>query len=311
MIYRLPLDGDAVGAVAAEGIPADQFAFDSRDGRLRALLSRPAPECGAYDDPAPLVLLDLPLAAFGKEVRHVAASAYTPLPAIDAGQIENRFIGDWLVYGGRRGWASEPEEGREAPPFVAVPLARPKAAIRLALPHNAVRVDRIGADAVVSGYRGAEGLSLSYVSLARGRPAVTATATLPGRFENEGRSHAFNAWQRPDGSGLIAFPTSISLARSHRIWSDSESSDLSFVAVSPAKTLVAAGELAARTGRAARGYRCDVSCIDWYGNSRPIFTGGRIFGLLGTELVEGRMAGSRVRELARLDLTGRPDAGRP
>jgi hypothetical protein len=312
MIYRLPLDGSMIGAVAAEGIPADQFAFDSRDGRLRALLSQPAPECGAYGDPAPLALLDLPLAAFGKTVRHVAASAYTPLPAIGAGQIENRFIGDWLVYGGRRGWASEPDEGHQAPPpFVAVPLARPKAAIRLAIPHNAVRVDRIGADAVVSGYSGAEGLSLSYVSLARGRPAVAATATLPGRFESEGRSHAFNAWQRPDGSGLIAFPTSTSITRSNRDWSNSESSDLSFVALSPAKALAAAGELAARTGQAARGYRCDVSCFDWYGNSRPVFTGGRIFALLGTELVEGRMDGGRIRELTRLDLTGRPEAGRP
>ena len=267
------------------------------------------PGCGAYGDPAPLALLDLPLAAFGKAVRHASASAYTPLPAIGAGRIENRFIGDWLVYGGRRGWASEPEEGGEAPPLVAVPLARPKAAIRLALPHNAVRVDRIGTDAVVSGYGGADGISLSYVRLEPGRPAVTATATLAGRFESEGRSHAFNAWRRPDGSGLIAFPTSSSIARSHRRWSDSESSDLSFVAVSTAGTLASAGELAARAGRAERGYRCDVSCLDWYGNSRPVFTLGRIFGLLGTELVEGRMAGGRVRELARLDLTGRPARG--
>jgi hypothetical protein len=307
MIYRLPLDGGAIGAVAAEGIPADQFAFDSRGGRLRALLSRPAPDCAAYGDPAPLALLDLPLAAFGREVRHASASAYTPLPAIGAGQIENRFIGDWLVYGGRRGWTSEPEEGRP-PPFVAVPLARPKAAVRLAIPHNAVRVDRIGGDAVVSGYGGIDGISLSYVSLAGGRPALSSTATLAGRFESEGRSHAFNAWQRPDGSGLIAFPTSKSIARSHRSWSDSESSDLSFVAVSPARTLAAAGELAARAGRAG-GYKCDVSCLDWYGNSRPIFTGGRIFALLGTELVEGRMEGGRIHELARLDLTGRPAPG--
>ncbi|HEU0135242.1 MAG TPA: beta-propeller domain-containing protein, partial [Allosphingosinicella sp.] len=34
MLYRLPLDGGAIGAVAAEGVPADQFAFDSRGGRF-------------------------------------------------------------------------------------------------------------------------------------------------------------------------------------------------------------------------------------------------------------------------------------
>jgi hypothetical protein len=54
-----------------------------------------------------------------------------------------------------------------------------------------------------------------------------------------------------------------------------------------------------------------VSCIDWYGNSRPIFTGGRIFALLGTELVEGRIERGRIAELARLDLTGSPRGHSP
>jgi hypothetical protein len=38
-LYRLPLDGGPVGAVAVDGTPADQFAFDSKAGRFRALLS--------------------------------------------------------------------------------------------------------------------------------------------------------------------------------------------------------------------------------------------------------------------------------
>jgi hypothetical protein len=38
------------------------------------------------------------------------------------------------------------------------------------------------------------------------------------------------------------------------------------------------------------GYECEVSCVDWYGNSRPIFTDGRIFALSGSELIEGRIA---------------------
>jgi hypothetical protein len=49
--------------------------------------------------------------------------------------------------------------------------------------------------------------------------------------------------------------------------------------------------------------------VDWYGNSRAIFTGGRIFALMGTELVEGRMAAGRIGELGRLDLTA-PVPGR-
>ena len=39
-----------------------------------------------------------------------------------------------------------------------------------------------------------------------------------------------------------------------------------------------------------------MSCVDWYGNARPIFLGGRVFALLGYELVEGRLSGSGPRE---------------
>jgi hypothetical protein len=52
------------------------------------------------------------------------------------------------------------------------------------------------------------------------------------------------------------------------------------------------------------GYTCEVSCIDWYGNSRPIFTGGRVFALTGTELVEGRLERGRIREIGRLSIAG-------
>ncbi len=64
------------------------------------------------------------------------------------------------------------------------------------------------------------------------------------------------------------------------------------------------GELAARAG----GFRdddCKASCVDWYGNSRPVFIAGRILGLLGYEIVEGRISGGRLREVRRVDFTPR------
>jgi hypothetical protein len=313
MLYRLPLDGGPVGAVAVDGVPADQFAFDSRDGRFRALLARAPAGCTKPGAARLLALLDIPLAAFDDNIRHVAGRGYAELPPIAAGELENRFIGQWLVYGGRTGASDSPLSGDAAPTgstLVAVPLARPGDAVRLALPHNALRIERAGSDAVVTGYRDSRGLSLSYISLAGARPRLAATFLLPQRFESEGRSHAFNAWIRRDGSGLIGLPTTLRTARAGRGWSDSASSELSFIAVGTDKTLSHAGQLAPRprpTGWNARGgYRCEVSCIDWYGNSRPIFTGGRIFALMGTDLVEGRMAGGRIGEVGRLDLTRVP-----
>jgi len=40
--------------------------------------------------------------------------------------------------------------------------------------------------------------------------------------------------------------------------------------------------------------------VDWYGNARPLFLRGRIFGLLGYEIVEGRFAGDRLDEGGRV-----------
>ncbi len=53
-------------------------------------------------------------------------------------------------------------------------------------------------------------------------------------------------------------------------------------------------------------YHCEVSCIDWYGNTRAIFTGGRIFALSGTEMIEGGVSGDRIGERRRLNLSAPP-----
>jgi len=57
----------------------------------------------------------------------------------------------------------------------------------------------------------------------------------------------------------------------------------------------ALGRLEARSGR-VRDDACKASCVDWYGNARPIFLGERVFALLGYELVEGRLAGRASAE---------------
>ena len=34
---------------------------------------------------------------------------------------------------------------------------------------------------------------------------------------------------------------------------------------------------------------CRASCVDWYGNSRPLFIRNRVFALMGYEIVEGQL----------------------
>jgi hypothetical protein len=52
---------------------------------------------------------------------------------------------------------------------------------------------------------------------------------------------------------------------------------------------------------------CRASCVDWYGNSRPLFIGSRVFALMGYELVEGAVEtfgrSAHIRELRRVSFS--------
>jgi hypothetical protein len=60
------------------------------------------------------------------------------------------------------------------------------------------------------------------------------------------------------------------------------------------------GELTAQSERAVDD-ACRASCVDWYGNSRPLFIRGRIIAMLGYELVEGTMKNGRMQETRRVN----------
>ena len=45
---------------------------------------------------------------------------------------------------------------------------------------------------------------------------------------------------------------------------------------------------------------CEISCDDWYGNTRPFFIGNRIFALSGFELIEVKIEGQELYELDRI-----------
>jgi hypothetical protein len=45
---------------------------------------------------------------------------------------------------------------------------------------------------------------------------------------------------------------------------------------------------------------CKASCVDWYGNARPLFIQDRIFALLGYEIVEGRIGLGQIAAVRRV-----------
>jgi hypothetical protein len=319
IVFRLSLTGGDPGVSGAAGVPFDQLGLDASRGRFRALVAWPALRC-EHKKGLPLTYLNTSEAAFGRRLRPLPDSAFTPMPDIGANMVENRFTDSHLVFGGRTQsswWSDEPEGegligGGEA---VVVPIDRPDAATTVRLPHRVWRAERVGDNVLLTGYSDRQGLDMSVIDLRGAAPQLSSTLQLEGRFESEGRSHAFNSLIGEDGSGLLGLPTVVRVGDSDRYMWRSTASDLSFLALDAQGQLQPLGALEARSENGNEWgyeevepddpsvYSCQVSCVDWYGNSRPLFTGGRVFGLTATELVEGRVSRGRIGEVQRIDLT--------
>lgn len=299
-VFEIPLNGDAPGALRTQGLPRNQFSFSAGAEELRVLVEQ---DCSGH-----LTLLQVPLAQFSDTPTRAAEEAYTVLPdqAGERSRLENRFTDTHLVYGWRSRYGGTVPTGgqtREVEPLVVVPLAAPTAATEIAPPHEVIRLERVGPnDIVATGYRDARGLQVSVIDL-DGPPRLATTLLLAGRFETEGRSHAFNSSVDAGGDGLIGLPTAQRRGSSERQPWESQDSDVSFLTLADGERLDLAGHLRATPNGVDRNYTCEVSCVDWYGNARPIFTDGRVFALTGSELVEGAVVNGALSELRRVNLT--------
>jgi len=327
LLYRLPISLAPPTVTGTRGTPPDQFALQAGGGRFHALLQWDRNDCRReYDDPPSLVYLAMPLAALSNRLAEQPRSAYTPLPSTGSNWTVDRFTDHYLVYGGlnqyRRGLPEiDPDDYRDDPeglararariailPAYVVPIDRPQGVRPIAVRHTVIRAEQVGNDIVLTGYRDRGGLIVSLIDL-DGPPRLASQTRLDGRYESEGRSHAFNSLVEPDGGGLMGLPTVPRVEESSRYWWRSRASDLSYLEFDAEGAVSRLGELERRFEYApddsesgVPGYACEVSCIDWYGNSRPIFTDGRIFGLSGTELIEGRVEQGRIREIQRLNI---------
>ncbi|HEY5712814.1 MAG TPA: beta-propeller domain-containing protein [Allosphingosinicella sp.] len=316
-LMRIPVGGGPPSVLGMRGAVFDQFSLQVREGEFRALINWVSDNCVELPEdrqvPINFTLFRAPLAAFSSTFRNADDTAYTPLPSIGANlgdRIIDRFTDHHVVYGrlGQARWWRDDDAPRPTE-LVAVRVERPGEARRLSLPHNVIRAETAGENVVLTGYRPTGGLNVSVIDLS-GLPRVGATLTLDSRIETEGRSHAFNSLVAADGSGLLGLPT---VARSIRedntrpVWR-SRASDMSFLVMDRDGALSDAGLLSRSIDYSddnrggVPGYQCEVSCVDWYGNSRPIFTDGRTFALNGAELIEGRLEDGRIREVQRLNI---------
>jgi len=175
---------------------------------------------------------------------------------------------------------------------------------QLELPHGVDRIEPMGTGAIVIG---TDGKDLHFTSLRLDRhltslgldlqAEIVSRYTRKDASQGELRSHGF--FYKPDGenSGTIGLPINRPAKPGYSHLFESSASilflwnwELKFRAL---------GELDSQPDKALDDH-CRASCVDWYGNARPLFLRGRVFALLGYELVEGKVGDYGMSELRRV-----------
>jgi len=296
-IFRIPLDGSAPSALKVAGSPIDQFSFlEGADGVLNVLVRSNGRGDGMWAaevNSGDLALLRAPLASFSDGRDSAPADAYRPLPRADGYALQSRYIGSYLLYGAGTGWR-RPQQTTESLAYAV----RYADGVIFALPlvHAVDRIEALGPHAVVVG---SDGRDLHFTSVRLGRaPVTTQRYTRKDAAQGETRSHGF--FYKPDTEydGLLGLPI-IGAADPASRQLRKESAALLYLR-NQGLSLSELGTLDARPGAAERNDGCRASCVDWYGNSRPLFLRGRVFALMGYEIVEGRVDAKRITETRRV-----------
>jgi hypothetical protein len=303
-VYRLPLTGGRPQAMRVSGAPLDQFSFreDPERGRLDVVVQSDEGVDAMWSRSrreGSVALLSLPLDRFGDGSSAARRADYRELPEVESTgwRRENRFVGRWLLYAvGDNG-----EYGAETGGVLMAARVDRDETRTFRLSSAPSRIEVMGDDALIVS-DGPRGPTMTAVEL-DARARLGAMYAVPGVGEAEGRSHGF--FYRPDGpggaTGMFGLPIR-KLPRDRRYSETGGGLEMMFLR-REASGFQPLGALETRLTDAND--HCLTSCVDWYGQSRPIFLRGRVFALMGYELVEGRVEGGRIRELRRVNFMPR------
>lgn len=302
-VFRLPLDGSTPTALKTAGSPVDQFSFlESPDGYLNVLVRAEGQGEGMWageHNYGDLALLRVALDTFSDGTDSAPADNYKPLPKAEGYSLQNRYIGNYLLYGAGNGWW-KPAKGQQPQYAYAVRWGDNSPAQALPLPHAVDRIEALGNDAVVIGPNDKDLYFTSVRLGSRAAPAhqyVQANAT-----QGETRSQGFFYKPESPNDGYIGLPIRGGGQAGYRQLRE-ESAAVLFLH-NQALELSEMGALEAKSaGNGDDG--CRASCVDWYGNSRPLFLHKKVFALMGYELVEGHVEKGRIREVRRISFAPR------
>ncbi len=242
-----------------EGYPTSQMAFSESKGVLRVAVT---------DDESKTKVLHLSLRKFAAHAKQKDVGAV--MISDESGWLsQQRWIGDWYV------------AGREGEGFSVIgynDATRKTQALKVpGMVQKVEAMPGVGALLVVDTDNG---ISLMTGQL-DGALELIPAFDFQGASITEWRTHGFFFQPNKDG-GIFGLPVvNESGGVSDGFWSGAVSS-VSFFGVQKSGLISRIGQISASGSET----QCETSCIDWYGNTRPIFLGSRIFALMGSEIGE-------------------------
>ena len=297
ILFKMPLDGTEPSALRVSGSPIDQFSFleDENDG-LNVLVSSDSNGDGMWRaevTEGETALLRIPETMFSDGSATAPASSYRPLERTGGYGMQNRFIGDYLLYGSGNSWDA-PREKSENKLYVVNWKTGEVSTVALA--HSVDRLDALSSDGIVVGTNGKR-LLFTSVRLDN-MPRLVDTYVVDDASQGETRSQGFFYKPENANGGMLGLP----IAENGRPGYEQlrqGSASIIFLR-NDSLRFSEIGRLKSESA-ATQNDDCKASCVDWYGNARPIFTHGRIFALLGYEIVEGALRSNRIEEIKRVN----------
>lgn len=295
-VARLDLNDGSAALHAAGGYPTDQFAFKDTGDALHAVVVTQGPVVPAEpaDEPEPVVGEDwtpppstlrhliLPIGDFDAQGAQPIAEVRQPV----VGDITNawverqKYLGDRFVAAATEWLPNGSVRSR-----VLLQSMDGRVTHELSVAGPVTRIESLGALGALLVWNDAQaGMHLDVLPAVEGNaaPVLRPGFTVEQAAEGESRSHGFFYKAQPEGGGLFGLSV-VGEWASPEAWYGAGVSNLAFFHAAADGVITPAGHVSAGMGEAVA---CEVSCVDWYGNTRPIFLGDRIFALMGDELAE-------------------------
>jgi len=298
-VYMILLEDGSARALRAYGSPIDQFSFKEDPKGYLNVVVRESGYGEAMWNPeftaGKLAIIRTKLKSFTDDPKIIPVTDYTLLPTPKGYAFQNRFAGDYLLYGTGSGWYYDPNAENKV--YITNYVKRSEVQ-QVKVSHSCDRIEVMGSGAVVIGV-GEDNKSLKFSSfeLAADAAELMDTYSVENVMQGELRSHGFFYKPTGEDEGVLGLPVRRQGSPSMHLLTDS--AEVLFLKVKPNKKFFELGSLVSRGGEVSD--NCVASCVDWYGNSRPIFLGKRIIALMGYELIEGVIEGNEISEINRVN----------